>query len=68
MYDVPQEHWVISEERENGETWPLMVVADGAEAVQLVNDLRTRGRHVAAVQIDAAAADDLSGAGRRHLP
>jgi hypothetical protein len=65
MYDVPQEHWVISEEREHGESWPLMVVADGTEAAQLVHDLRARGRHVDAVQIDDAAADDLSGTGRR---
>ena len=61
MYEVPQEHWVISEERENGESWPLIVVADGTEAADLVNELRARGRHVDAVQIDSVAAKDLSG-------
>jgi hypothetical protein len=64
MYDVPQENWVISEEREDGESWPLIVVADGTEAVQLVSDLRARGRRVDAVQINAAAAEDLCGVGR----
>ncbi len=52
VFDVPQERWVVAERRDDGRMWPLLMVADAREAIELVKSSRARGRYVDAVAVD----------------
>ena len=49
VQDEPCEQWVVAEERDDGTQWPLLLVTDEREAIDLVRSLRDGGRNVFAV-------------------
>jgi hypothetical protein len=53
----PQEQWVVAEQRLDGSRWPILMVANEREAVDIVRVLRHRGSDAFAI---AAAPDTKS--------
>jgi hypothetical protein len=47
----PQEQWVVAEQRLDGTRWPILMVANEREAIDIAQVLRNRGSDAIAIAV-----------------